>query len=88
MIVASKADDKTDRGGDDNKDDDDNFMCAGCPNGYHGYKCDARCGHCAGDGSCNQKTGSCTNGCQAGYQSLLCQTSECSMIHFPSWLNY
>lgn len=44
-----------------------------CPVGFHGSKCNQACGHCAGNGSCDQTHGNCYQGCLGRYFGRKCQ---------------
>ena len=81
IIDVSKDDDNTGAGGENDKDDDDSFMCAGCPDGFYGVNCAAACGQCANNVTCYKNTGLCPSGCKAGYRPQFCNTSECYVIH-------
>uniref|UniRef100_A0A8W8MFY3 Uncharacterized protein n=1 Tax=Magallana gigas TaxID=29159 RepID=A0A8W8MFY3_MAGGI len=48
------------------------FSHAQCPLGNYGSTCELKCGQCAGDGSCDQITGSCVGGCNPGYTGSKC----------------
>lgn len=44
-----------------------------CSPGTYGQGCSNNCsGHCLNDAACNITTGSCDQGCQAGYAGRLC----------------
>ncbi|XP_022301793.2 uncharacterized protein LOC111109836 isoform X1 [Crassostrea virginica] len=50
----------------------------GCVPGFFLPRCTQRCGKCAGDGACDQSSGTCnTQKCLSGYFSILC-TQKCS----------
>lgn len=47
--------------------------CLGCQPGKFGSNCLQECStHCSGNGSCNQTTGDCDNGCKDGWTGSKC----------------
>ena len=44
-----------------------------CSDGTYGKKCQDMCGYCADLDVCLHTNGSCPNGCEAGYQGILCK---------------
>ena len=49
---------------------------------YYGSECKIPCGHCAGDGLCNNVTGQCSSGCQDHWQGPTCDGRlSLDMVH-------
>ncbi|XP_055884961.1 uncharacterized protein LOC106074796 isoform X2 [Biomphalaria glabrata] len=54
-----------------------NFLCLyGCDTGFFGNDCHSPCGKCAGDGTCHRLTGTCYDGCIAGYKGFNCKVID------------
>nr|XP_022310810.1 secretory phospholipase A2 receptor-like isoform X2 [Crassostrea virginica] len=51
------------------------FVCKKikCSDGSYGKECQDTCGYCADQDVCHHTNGSCPNGCEAGYQGILCK---------------
>ena len=51
-------------------------MClsAACEGRTYGINCREDCGHCKDNSSCNVENGFCTNGCEDGFISDVCNT--------------
>jgi len=47
-----------------------------CRTGYYGSDCNVACGACK-TGTCNEKTGACTGGCDDGWNGNKCDEPEC-----------
>ena len=47
-----------------------------CSDGTYGKKCQDMCGYCADLDVCHHTNGSCPNGCEAGYQGILCKARK------------
>lgn len=48
------------------------FIRLECIAGYFGDDCERICGYCLDNTTCHHVTGSCSIGCQPGYQELNC----------------
>ena len=51
-----------------------------CRTGTYGKNCNDTCGHCLNPGECYHVNGTCVEGCEAGYQGNLCETSPYSIF--------
>ena len=54
----------------------DNLYITECVAGSYGHNCTKKCGKCLDSKSCNVTTGTCENGCSAGYQGRLCDSGK------------
>ena len=55
-----------------------------CPPGYYGYACNKACsGHCLNNTVCDHITGTCTDGCLAGYVGKLCDDGKTISLYQP-----
>ena len=54
-----------------------------CGNGTFGQDCTEQCGECLRKEQCHHVDGSCANGCNPGYQGLMC-TKGCHFIFYYS----
>ena len=53
----------------------------GCVDSMYGEGCDLPCGMCADSGSCDQVTGVCNTGCQAGFQGEMCTEGNINSVN-------
>ena len=44
-----------------------------CLDGFYGSTCNATCGNCENEQSCDKDTGECVNGCKPHYELPLCK---------------
>lgn len=45
-------------------------------NSYYGAGCPNECGHCLNGEKCDPVTGTCNNGCEAGYTTMMCKKGK------------
>lgn len=48
----------------------------GCQEGWYGFDCNETCGHCRDLDQCLHVNGTCSTGCESGFQNELCKTRE------------
>lgn len=57
------------------------FMPIACREGWFGVNCSQRCsGHCKDNATCNDVTGQCDGGCNAGWTGTLCEKGIFSLF--------
>ncbi|XP_046565275.1 multiple epidermal growth factor-like domains protein 10 [Haliotis rubra] len=47
-------------------------FCQECDDYFYGEQCSSRCGHCRGNATCNNVSGDCPDGCEPGWQGMMC----------------
>lgn len=52
------------------------FIYKECNGGKFGENCENDCGHCLHKEQCHYIDGTCSNGCNDGYQGIQCKHSE------------
>lgn len=56
------------------------FFNEGCDSGEYGENCSIPCGYCFESEQCNHINGTCMNGCDSGYQGVLCTESKAVIL--------
>ena len=51
-----------------------------CEERSYGQNCTKKCGQCLNNKPCYVTTGTCENGCSAGYQGQLCDSGKLDII--------
>lgn len=52
-------------------------LLAGCKDNTYGDGCSKKCGHCVNGEQCDPVSGTCYNGCEAGYYTtMMCEKGK------------